>query len=88
MLRDSATSDDTQPCGEKRNIHKYSQVLPSLFLLIWLMCSWRKAGDSQRHAGLSQAVQRQAERFDPLGGTERADHHGETRRFHNAETTF
>lgn len=64
--------------------NKHSQMQPSppqfIFFLIWLMCSWREAGDSRRHAGLSQVVQRQAERFDPLGGTERADHHGETRR--------
>lgn len=32
MLRDSAASDDTQPCGENTNSHKCSQVLPSLFL--------------------------------------------------------
>lgn len=31
MLRDPAASDDTQPCGENKNIHKCSQDLPSLF---------------------------------------------------------
>lgn len=42
------------------------------------------AGDSRRHAGLSQALQCQAELIDPLGGTQRADHHGKTRRGPNA----
>lgn len=31
LLWDSAASDDTQPCGENKNIHKCSQDLPSLF---------------------------------------------------------
>lgn len=36
------------------------------------------AGDSQRHAGLPQAVQWEAERLQPLARAQRADHHGET----------
>ncbi len=35
------------------------------------------AGDGERHAGLSQAVQREAERFEPLSRTQCTDHHGE-----------
>lgn len=78
LLRDSAASDDTQPCGENINIQKCSQIFPSLFF-ICLLCSFCIAGDSQCHAGLSYAVQRKAEPIDPLGRTQRADHHGKTR---------
>lgn len=89
VLRDSAASDDTQPRGENTNIHKWSQILPSLFISLFrwigLLCLLCLAGDSQRHAGLSQAVQRQAQLVDPLGRTQRSDHHGETRRGPNAE---
>lgn len=47
MLRDSAASDDTQPRGENINIHKCSQVLPSLFsnpaALLVLRSWWQPA---------------------------------------------
>lgn len=35
------------------------------------------AGDGERHAGLPPALQREAERFKPLTGAQRSDHHGE-----------
>lgn len=35
------------------------------------------AGDSQRHAGVSQAVQREAEPLVAFSRTQRTDHHGE-----------
>lgn len=39
------------------------------------------AGNGERHAGVSPAVQREAERFDSLGRTQRADHYGEIRTY-------
>lgn len=39
LLRDSAASDDTQPCGERQNVHNCSQVLPSWLVFFHSGCS-------------------------------------------------
>ncbi len=54
------------------HLYGYSNVvlnMAAVFLVV--------AGDGERHAGLSQAIQREAKRINPLPRAQRADHHGE-----------
>lgn len=52
-------------------------VLKIFFKAMFLLHFVAAAGDGQRHAGISQAVQRKTEPLVPFSRTQRTDHHGE-----------